>query len=84
MEKHYLIIPSSRVPEIEFGQVLEDGPAYLRYSLDNSKTFIKWIGETPDCVNNIISVGGEYWGPYNHEEIIEILYTEEWTKSRTS
>lgn len=79
MEKRYLIIPSSRVSEIEFEQVLEDGPTYLRYSLDDSKTFIKWIGETPDCVNNIFKAGGDYWGPYKHEEIIEILSREEWT-----
>ena len=48
----YLIIPASRVPEVEFAQVREDGPAYLRYNNDNTKTFIKWnTEENPDCVN---------------------------------
>lgn len=75
----YLIIPSLRVPEIQFRQVLEDGPAYLRYSNDNSKTFIKWNTEDyPDCVNDIISAGGEYWGPYDREEFMEILKGDDW------
>ena len=53
----YLIIPASRVPEVEFMQVKETGPAYVRYNNDNSKTFIKWDGETPDCVTDITSSG---------------------------
>lgn len=75
----YLIIPASRVPEVKFAQVLEDGPAYLRYSNDNTKTFIKWnTEENPDCVNDIISAGGEYWGPYTKEEFVPILASEDW------
>lgn len=81
MERKYLIIPSLRVPEIRFAQVLEDGPAYLRYSLDNSKTFIKWDGENPDCVNDIMK-SGEYWGPYSREEFMDIINGEEWTSSQ--
>jgi hypothetical protein len=75
----YLIIPASRVPEVKFGQVREDGPAYLRYNNDNSKTFIKWnTEEDPDCVNDIISAAGEYWGPYEREQFMSIMTTEEW------
>jgi len=78
MERKYLIIPSLRVPEVQFGQVLETGPAYLRYNNDNTKTFVKWIGETPDCIQDIMK-NGEYWGPYSHKEILSILNTEsEW------
>jgi len=75
----YLIIPASRVPEVEFAQVREDGPAYLRYNNDNTKTFIKWnTEENPDCVNDIIAGVGTYWGPYNKEDFMPILGSEEW------
>ena len=73
----YLIIPASRVPEVRFGQVRETGPAYLRYNNDNSKTFIKWEGDNPDCVNDIVGVG-TYWGPYEYDDFIEVLRTDEW------
>jgi hypothetical protein len=73
----YLIIPASRVPEVRFGQVKETGPAYVRYNNDNSKTFIKWEGDTPDCVTDITG-SGTFWGPYERDEFMDILKTEEW------
>lgn len=75
----YLIIPASRVPEIIFAQVKETGPAYLRYNYDNSKTFIKWEGETPDSVTDILSAPNKiFWGPYESDEFMEILKNDEW------
>jgi hypothetical protein len=76
----YLIIPASRVPEVRFGQVKETGPAYVRYNNDNSKTFIKWEGDTPDCVTDITG-SGTFWGPYERDEFMDILKTEEWVDS---
>ena len=76
----YLIIPASRVPEVRFGQVKETGPAYVRYNNDNSKTFIKWEGDTPDCVTDITG-SGTFWGPYERDEFVDILKTEEWVDS---
>ena len=73
----YLIIPAARVPEVRFGQVKEDGPAYLRYNNDNTKTFIKWEGDDPSCVTDIVGVG-TYWGPYNRDDFMAILKTAEW------
>ena len=73
----YLIIPASRVPKVRFGQVKETGPAYVRYNNDNSKTFIKWEGDTPDCVTDITG-SGTFWGPYERDEFMDILKTEEW------
>ena len=76
----YLIIPASRVPEVRFGQVKETGPAYVRYNNDNSRTFIKWEGDTPDCVTDITG-SGTFWGPYERDEFMDILKTEEWVDS---
>ena len=73
----YLIIPAARVPEVRFGQVKEDGPAYLRYNNDNTKTFVKWEGDDPDCVTDIVGVG-TYWGPYDRDDFMAILKTAEW------
>lgn len=81
----YLIIPASRVPEVIFAQVLEDGPAYLRYNMDNTKTFIKWnTEEDPDCVNDIVSAGGEYWGPYERDTFRVQLSADEWNTPTSS
>ena len=44
-------------------------------SIDELKTFVKWDGETPDCVVNLTTKEG----PYTYEEILDILATPEWT-----
>jgi len=79
----YLIIPSSMVIEINFGEVRESNPTTLRYNVDNTKTFIKWLGEdNPECVNTIVGLAtvglGTYWGPYSREEFNTVMLTEEW------
>lgn len=79
----YLIIPTSRVPEVKFWEVRESGPFSLRYSVDNTKTFIKWVpgdngSDTPHCVDEIIAGVGTYWGPYNKEDFTTIINGEEW------
>lgn len=74
-ERTFLIIPVSELSKIDFTQVLETSPDTVRKSVDETKTFIKWEGETPTFVDDI--VGSE--GPYTYGEIIEILATPEWT-----
>ena len=74
--KKYLIIPATEVSKVDFDRVLETSADTIRYSVDRSKTFIKWnTTEDPSFVSDL--EGTE--GPYNHEEILEILSTEEWT-----
>lgn len=74
-ERNYLIIPTTEVSKVDFTQVCETSADTLRKSVDNTKTFIKWDGETPAFVADI--VGSE--GPYTYAEILEILSGVEWT-----
>jgi len=75
MARQYLIIPTAEVSKVNFSLVLETSESTLRKSVDETKTFVKWEGSTaPDFVADID--GSE--GPYTHEEILEILATEEW------
>jgi len=40
--RRWVIIPATEVDSIDFSQVLESSPGSLRYSVDGSKTFIKY------------------------------------------
>lgn len=41
-DRRWLVIPAEEVPNINFAQVVEAGPDSLRYSVDGTKTFIKY------------------------------------------
>lgn len=71
----YLIIKTDEVNKIDFNQVRETSVDTLRYSLDGQKTFIKWDYEEPTFINDF------EWteGPLSHDEMINILSTNEWT-----
>lgn len=75
----YCIIDSKDVDYINFEEVRELAPSCLRYSLDGSKTFIKYQGEQPEF---IFAITGDLVGlpEYNHAEILDILKGPEWTK----
>jgi len=40
--RRWVIIPATEVDNIDFSQVMESSPGSLRYSVDGSKTFIKY------------------------------------------
>ena len=63
MEKKYVIINKDMVEAGDFKQVIETSKSTLRYSLDGSKTILKFMGETPPFLE------GEK--VYSHSEIIE-------------
>ena len=73
--RQFIIFNVSELNKIDFTQVLETSIETVRKSVDETKTFVKWEGETPSCVSTLTT--GE--GPYNYEEILAILATEEWT-----
>ena len=73
--RNYLIIPSSEVTKIDFSQVLETSIETLRYSVDQTKTFIKWENDVPSFIDGIIDAEG----PYTHQEILQILSGPEWS-----
>jgi len=67
----YVIIDSSEVSSIDFNQVLQDGEDSLVYSLNGTKTFVKYEGTQPSFLLGKTE--------YNHEEILSILSGPEWT-----
>lgn len=73
--RKYVIFPASEVGNVDFSQVFETSENTCRYSVDGTKTFVKYEGEQPSSIQGIANKSQEY----THEEILAILSTEEWT-----
>jgi hypothetical protein len=72
MSRKYVIINSDEVSSVDFSQVDETSENTLRYSLDNSQTFVKFDTDTtPSFLEGKTQ--------YSHSEILAILATDEWT-----
>ena len=69
--KTYVIINASEVGTVDFSQVNETSADTLRYSLDDSKTFVKFEGSTPSFLCGKTQ--------YNHSQICTILDGTDWT-----
>ena len=48
--REYLIFPVSELNKVDFSQVLETSADTVRKSVDETKTFVKWNGDTPAFV----------------------------------
>ena len=76
MNKLYLIFNVSEIPLVDFSEVFETSVETLRYSLDQTKTLIKYDSyNIPSFYENMVTKEG----PYTHEEIVSIMTTSEWT-----
>jgi hypothetical protein len=73
--REFMIFSVTELDQIDFTQVCETSIDTVRKSVDQTKTFVKWDGVTPDCVANLTTKEG----PYTYEEILAILATPEWT-----
>jgi hypothetical protein len=73
--REFIIFNVSELNQIDFTQVLETSIDTVRKSVDQTKTFVKWDGAMPECVNNLTTKEG----PYTYNEILTILATPEWT-----
>ena len=67
----HVIIDASEVSSVDFDQVLETSADTLRYSLDGTKTFVKYEGTQPFFLLGKTE--------YTHEEILSILSDPDWT-----
>jgi hypothetical protein len=67
----YCIINSDEVASVDFDQVAETSADTLRYSVDGTKTFVKYEGDQPSFLSGKTE--------YTHAEILEVLATDEWT-----
>ena len=68
----YIILEESDIININFNEIIETNIDTLRYSVDGTKTIVKFKGTTPDFL-----VGKT---KYTHEEILIIVGTSEWNK----
>jgi hypothetical protein len=75
--RNFIIFNVNELNKIDWDAVLETSSETIRKSVDGSKTFVKWDGETPECVLSLDSKQG----PYNYDEIVEILANSEWTEN---
>jgi hypothetical protein len=71
MSRKYVIINSPDVSSVDFSKVAETSADTLRYSLDGSKTFVKFNGDTPSFL-----IGEPQ---YDQEEMLSILDGVDWT-----
>lgn len=67
----YVIINASDVASVDFDQVIETSPDTLRYSLDGTKTFVKFYGDAPSFLEGKTQ--------YTHSEILSILCGSDWS-----
>jgi hypothetical protein len=67
----YVIIDASEVANVDFDQVQETSADTLRYSVDGTKTFVKFEEDTPSFL-----IGEPQ---YDHAEILNILSGPEWS-----
>ena len=75
MTRTYVILTADEVDHINFDEVIEDSADTLRFSLDGSKTFVKFTGETPSFLEGKTTS--------THSEMLAILETAEWTTTTT-
>ena len=73
--RRYMIFNTSELSKIDFDEVYETSENTLRYSLNELKTFVKWGG---DIIPNSVNILENKEGPYNYNQMLEILSTEEW------
>ena len=72
MSRKYVIINADEVDSVDFSQVDETSADTIRYSVDGTKTFVKFDSDTTPS----FLVGKTQ---YTHSEILTILATDEWT-----
>ena len=69
----YVILDSSEVGNVDFDQVIQTSADTLRYSLDGTKTIVKYEGTQPSFLSGKTE--------YTHSEILAILAGDEWTSA---
>jgi hypothetical protein len=74
--RQFAIFSTTELDQINFTEVLETSADTVRKSVDETKTFVKWDGETlPSSVQALTTLEG----PYTYTEILDILSTPEWS-----
>ena len=71
MSTIYVIIEASEVDQVDFAEVKETSAETLRFSLDETKTVVKFEGETPSFLDGKTQ--------YNYQQISAVLAGTDWT-----
>jgi hypothetical protein len=71
MDRKYVILNLDEIDSVDFNQVMETEASKVRKSVDGSKFFVKFEGDTPSFLDGKTQ--------YTHSEILAILATEEWS-----
>ena len=73
IDRRYVIITAAEVDSlpVDFSQVIENSSSTLRYSLDSTKTFVKYTGTQPAFLNGKTE--------YTHAQILSELSSNEWS-----
>ena len=74
----YVIFECNEINKIDFNEVKETSSETLRKSIDGTKTFIKYEGETPNSIIDLLTKSIEH----TQQEMLDILSTDEWTISQ--
>ena len=73
--RNFMIFSTSETGSVDYNEVLETSSETLRLSVDGSKSFVKWDGETiPTSVASLTTKEG----PYTYDEIVTILTGSFW------
>ena len=74
-DRNFMIFNVSEINKINFDEVLESSDQWLRKSVNNQKTLVKWDGNTiPSSVQTLTTSEG----PYTYDEITVILNSTDW------
>ena len=74
-DRNFMIFNVSEINKINFDEVLESSSQWLRKSVNNQKTLVKWDGNTtPSSVQTLTTSEG----PYTYDEITVILNSTDW------
>jgi len=73
----YIIFSTSEISLVNFDQVLETSEETVRKNNDQTKAILKWEGSTPSSIE-LLTTKSDY---YTHEQILNILNSEEWSSN---
>ena len=71
---NYVIVNVSELNNVNFDEIFNNSDEDLRYSLDGTKTFLRFRGEVPTCIQNLETKSEIL----TSDEINDILHSEEW------
>jgi hypothetical protein len=77
-QRNFAIFFTTELNQINFDEVLETSADTVRTSVNGTKTFVKWDGETPPpSVEALETIEGYY----TYTEMLDVLSGEEWIET---